>query len=163
MPQLDYTSFPSQIFWLVVAFGILYVVLTKMALPGVREVLQTRQDRIAGDLNKADAAQKEAEKIKATYTGAMEQSRQKAQQLMAEATAAIQKTTAARQAELDATLTRTLEKAEREIVHLRTEAIAALEPVTAELSQAIIEKLLHKTSGSSGGEETVVKNKTLRK
>ena len=53
MPQLDSDTFLSQIFWLIVTFGVLYWLLKTKALPKVSEVLEARQDRIASDLDRA--------------------------------------------------------------------------------------------------------------
>jgi F-type H+-transporting ATPase subunit b len=145
MPQLDYTSFSSQLFWLVVVFLILYIVLTKAALPGVREVLQSRQDRIASDLDKAEAAQKEAEKVKASYTDSLDKARHKAVAVLADASAVIQKEMAIKNGELDLVLAKKMDEADHKIAALRTEVSAGMAPVAVELSQVIVEKLLHKT------------------
>jgi F-type H+-transporting ATPase subunit b len=144
MPQLDFASFSSQLFWLAVCFVILYVVLTKAALPGIREVLQSRQDRIAGDLDKADAAQKEAETLKASYTQTLEAARQKSVAAIALAAAAIQKEQAAKNAELDATLTQQMDEAEKSMATKRAEVSQQMAPVAVKLSHSIIESLLHK-------------------
>lgn len=149
MPQLDYTSFPSQLFWLIVAFLLLYIVLKKAALPGVREVLQLRQDRIANDLDKAETAQKEAERVKATYTDSLDKARQKAIALISEASSHIQKEIAVRNGELEADLVKRLDAAETQIAHLRAEATAEMVPVTEAVSQHIIETLIHKKLDSA--------------
>ena len=64
MPQLDFATFASQIFWLVVTFGVLYLIMARSALPVIREVLQTRQTRIFEDLRKAEKLKEEAQEAK---------------------------------------------------------------------------------------------------
>ena len=46
MPQLDPEFWFSQIFWLVITFGILYLVLSKLILPKISENLETRKSQI---------------------------------------------------------------------------------------------------------------------
>jgi F-type H+-transporting ATPase subunit b len=53
LPQLDTSSYPSQIFWLAVSFLLLFWLFRTKALPRVGEVLEARQDRIAADLDRA--------------------------------------------------------------------------------------------------------------
>ena len=53
MPQLNTEYFASQIFWLVISFIILYVVMAKYALPKIANVIETREDIIARDVEEA--------------------------------------------------------------------------------------------------------------
>ena len=67
LPQFDLTSFPSQIFWLFVAFVILYVYFSKKALPDVSSILDRRREYINAELNTAETKRKEAEKLQSQY------------------------------------------------------------------------------------------------
>ena len=51
MPQLDFSTFPNQIFWLVVTLVVIYLVLSKVALPRIASVLAERQGTITNDLS----------------------------------------------------------------------------------------------------------------
>ena len=66
MPQLDTTWFASQIFWLIIAFSVLYYLLSRKALPRLAEILEARQDRIAADLDEAERLRREAEEALAS-------------------------------------------------------------------------------------------------
>jgi F-type H+-transporting ATPase subunit b len=59
-PPFDASTFPGQIFWLVITFGVLYYLMSKIALPRVEEILQTREGKIDGDLKAAAAMQEKA-------------------------------------------------------------------------------------------------------
>jgi len=66
MPQIDFSSFPNQIFWLVVTLVIIYLVLTRVALPRIESILSERQGTITNDLAAAEdlkAKALEAEEI----------------------------------------------------------------------------------------------------
>jgi len=67
MPQLDPSLFATQLFWLFVTFLALFLIAWKVALPRITEVLDARQTRIDGDLEKARALKDEAEEVIATY------------------------------------------------------------------------------------------------
>jgi F-type H+-transporting ATPase subunit b len=59
-PPFDAATFPGQIFWLVITFGVLYYLMSKIALPRVVEILETREGKIDGDLKAAAAMQEKA-------------------------------------------------------------------------------------------------------
>lgn len=85
MPQLEQIStFPSQIFWLVVIFAVLLVVMLRVALPRVQGILQERQERIDDDLAQAAALRDEAEGVLRAYEQAQADARAEARRLMRE-------------------------------------------------------------------------------
>ena len=63
MPQLDPSTFATQLFWLFLTFTALFLIAWKVALPRMTEVLNTRQERIEGDLEKAETLKAEAEEV----------------------------------------------------------------------------------------------------
>ena len=60
MPQLDFSTFPNQIFWLVVTLIVLYLVLSRVALPRIATVLSERHGAIQRDLDKAEEMKRSA-------------------------------------------------------------------------------------------------------
>ena len=141
MPQLDAATFPSQIFWLVIAFVTLYYLMRRKALPRVAEILEARQERIAADLDRAARLREEAEQAKQqqeevvarAHARALEQQRAVQERVSAE--------TARRQADLDADLGRQLGEAEARIGTAREQALAELQNVAAEVAQAAVLRL----------------------
>ena len=67
MPQLDPSYYPTQLFWLAITFGLLFVVLWKIALPRISHIRAIRQSRIETDLEKAKAVRIEAGEVLKTY------------------------------------------------------------------------------------------------
>ncbi len=63
MPQLDFTTFIPQLFWLFLCLSFLYIVLSKIALPRISDVIEERNDTITDDLDEAKALSVEAEKV----------------------------------------------------------------------------------------------------
>ena len=63
MPQLDVSTFPPQLVWLLITFGALFLIVWKVALPRIVDVRDNRQRRIEDDLAKAETLREEAETV----------------------------------------------------------------------------------------------------
>ena len=95
LPQLDFSTFPNQIFWLVVALVAIYLILTKVALPRIADVLAERSGTITNDIAQAEELKLKAQEAEAAYEKALADARAEAQRIIGEAKAEMQ-------AELDA-------------------------------------------------------------
>jgi F-type H+-transporting ATPase subunit b len=78
MPQFDFATFPSQIFWLIVCFGALYILLTRTALPKIGAVLEARQRKIDDDLERATELEMQAKEAMAAYEAELDAAREQA-------------------------------------------------------------------------------------
>lgn len=78
LPQLDFTTFAPQIFWLFIAFIILYVFFAKKTLPEIGSAVENRRDKIEGDLDNAQDLKEQAEKVQGEYEAALKEARAKA-------------------------------------------------------------------------------------
>ena len=63
MPQLDFTTFIPQLFWLFISLSVLYLMLSRIALPRISDVIEERKDTITDDLDEAKALSIEAESV----------------------------------------------------------------------------------------------------
>lgn len=75
MPQLDITTFSSQLFWLGLFFVILYLILTYAALPKIVCIYEGRQKKVEENLARANTYRKEAEELLADYEAILAKSR----------------------------------------------------------------------------------------
>lgn len=141
MPQLEFVTFASQIFWLAVTFGILYLVMSRSALPTVREVLHNRQTRIVEDLKKAEKLKKEAESAEADFTSVIAAARQKAGKLLSDVRTKAEKEAAARHARLDETFVRQTNEADHRITVMKKDALEKLIPVAVDVAHDMAEKI----------------------
>lgn len=151
MPQLDPTTFLPQIFWLVVAFGVLYWIALRVALPRVADVLQTRRERIEADLERAETLRKEAEATLEEYERTMAETRAKAHQLTVEAGQGIAAETQRRNDALTATLDKRTALAEARINERRDEAIAEMR----EVARMLVREASKRLAGLTPAEESV--------
>lgn len=141
MPQLDVSTYASQIFWLIVFFSLLYYLLSTRGLPRIAEILEARQDRIAADLDEAQRMRSEAEQAIQTYEAEMAKAREHAHALVTEAQVRLSSEAAKRHEELDGVLARELHEAEARIAAARQEALKEIEDVAAVAAQAATERL----------------------
>ena len=142
LPQLDIHTYPSQIFWLIVAFIVLYFLVAKIAVPRISEVLGEREERIADDLDKAETLRKEAERVRAEYEKALADARDKAHAATREAQDAATKSGAAAEAEAQAKVGAMLKDAESRIAAARTEAIGNVRSVARDVAGDAVSKLI---------------------
>ena len=89
LPQLDPTWWPSQLFWLVVTFGVLYWLMAGKFLPAIGAAIEERRDRIADDLDQAAEFRKQAEDAEKAYEQALADAKAKAQAIAADTRAEV--------------------------------------------------------------------------
>lgn len=128
MPQLDFATFPNQIFWLVVTLVVIYFVLTRIALPRIGAVLAERQGTISNDIATAEELKLQAQDAERAYQKALADARAEAQRIVAEAKAEIK-------ADLDAAIAR----ADEEITAKSAEAEAQIAEIRAGAMQSVTE------------------------
>jgi F-type H+-transporting ATPase subunit b len=137
LPQLDITTFGNQIFWLVVTLVVLYLVLSRVALPRIASVLSDRQGAITGDLMAAEEFKLKAREAEAAYDKALADARAQAQTIVAQNRAQIQAQLDEAIAKADAEIAARTAESETRIRAVRASAdVSAREvaqDVTAEL------------------------------
>ena len=122
LPQLDLATYPSQVFWLVISFVVLYFLVAKLAMPRIAEVLEERQERIEDDLDKAETLKKEAYQVRIEYEKALSAAREKAQEATRHAQEEIAKRSAEAESAAQVKVTVMLEEAEKRIAASKTGA-----------------------------------------
>ena len=84
MPQLCFEWFPNQIFWLVLTLVVIFLVLSRIALPRIAAVLAERQGTISNDIAAAEALRNKAADAEDAYNKALADARAEAQNIVAE-------------------------------------------------------------------------------
>lgn len=141
MPQFWPEYFSPQLIWLAITFVVLYLLMSRVALPRVADVLETRQDRIANDLDQAQQLQQQAEKVMAQYEAALAEARAEAQGMLAEVAAEAKAQAEKRNAEVAERLQKEGNEAARRIDAAKAEALGELRGVASEIAQAAAERL----------------------
>ena len=143
MPQLDFKN-PltiSQVVWLAIIFGTLYLLLRNWALPQVAAVLEMRASTIAADLEAARSAKAAADAAVAELSEASRVAHATAQAEIAGAVAAAKDAAGAQAATLNARLEAQLAEAELRIGTARSAALGALRQVAADTTAVVITRL----------------------
>ena len=71
LPQMDISTFPSQLFWLIITFTALYLFIWKFVIPRLSTTIEERKDKISNDINDAENLNSEASKILENYDDKM--------------------------------------------------------------------------------------------
>ena len=145
LPQLDFSTFPSQIFWLAVTCIVLFQLMNRVALPRIGSVLEERADAIADDLDRAEEFKRKAADAEEAYQQALADARAKAQEIVGETKAEIQKDVDAAMAKADAEIAARSAESEKRIREIRNSAMAAVEEVATETAGAVIESVMPDT------------------
>ena len=162
MPQLDFSTYPSQIFWLFVSFVVLYLLMSQLLVPRIERIVTARQSRVDGDLERAGRLQAEAEAVMQAYEKALADARAQAQATMKATLDRLNQVAAERQSQATAQLTRRLEEAERRIAAEKTQALASLPQIAAEVAQSAVARLAGKEIAGStvaAAVESVIKER----
>ncbi len=141
LPQLDTTTFASQLFWLLISFAVLYFVIARIAAPKIGGVIQDRANRIKGDLDAAAQAKRDSETAMAGYDKALGDARAKALKASDEMRNAVQAEINAKNDTAAKQLAADTAKAEARIGEMRTAAMARVGDVARETAADIVQKL----------------------
>ncbi len=142
LPQLDPASWPSQLFWLALTFGVLYWLMAGRFLPSLGSAIEERRDRVADDLDQAADFKRQAEDAETAYNKALADARAKAQGIAGDTRAEMDKEIAGLQAETDAALDKQLAAAEARIAKMKTDAAAKVREAAADTTRAVVEALI---------------------
>jgi F-type H+-transporting ATPase subunit b len=142
MPQLDLTTFASQIFWLIVCFAALYLLMAKLAVPKIERIVEERRRHIEGDLEKAAQMKAEAEAVIAAYEKALADARHQAQLTMKETADRLAAVAADRQRQANAVIAEKTAIAERSIAAAKAAAMENLRGLAVDVARAAASRLV---------------------
>lgn len=141
LPQLDISTFASQLFWLLISFVILYVVISRVAAPKIGGVIQDRANRIKGDLETAAKAKRDSEAAIAGYDKALADARARGLKISNELRTTVQSEINAKNDVASKQLAADTAKAEAGIATMRKSAMAKVGDVARESVADIVTKL----------------------
>jgi F-type H+-transporting ATPase subunit b len=142
MPQLNPEFWISQIFWLTLTFGILYIVLSKLILPKISNNLESRKSQILENIEAAEKQREDSETKIKEYEEIITKSRIDAKTIFNQAREKALKDINAKREVLDKQIDEEINKAEVEIKSLREAAPEKINRIAIETSSELIQKLI---------------------
>lgn len=141
MPQLDPSTYASQIFWLLVCFFAMMFIMSTFIIPKIAEVRQQRHDKIDGYLLKAEDLRQKTEDAIKRYEEALSNASQKADASLQNTKDELNRLIGSRQAELEKKLQAQIKAGETEINAGKDAALKEIKTVSADLALDILHKL----------------------
>jgi F-type H+-transporting ATPase subunit b len=141
MPQLHSHTFPSQIFWLVVSFALLYWLMAKVVLPRIEKIIEERRNRLDEDLEKAAQMKNEAEAVIAAYQKALADARMQAQAVVKETSDRLAAEAGERQRAAAAEIQQRTSEAEGRIAAAKTQALGQVRDIAVDVAKAAAARL----------------------
>lgn len=151
MPQLCFEWFPNQIFWLVLTLVVIFLVLSRIALPRIASVLAERQGTITNDLAAAENLKLKAVEAEEAYNKALADARAEAQNIVAQAKADIQADLDVATAKADAEIAAKAAESEKAIAEIRDGALKSVEEVAKDTAAEIVAALGGKANAKDVG------------
>ena len=141
LPQFETSTYPGQLFWLAVTFVVVYVFLSKFALPQISEVLENRLETVQGDLDRAAKLKAEAEEVREAYEKSLAKAHDEARSLTATAQADIAQIAAKKSEEFAKKSKKRMDQVEARISNAKDDAMDDITSASAELAAEAARKL----------------------
>jgi F-type H+-transporting ATPase subunit b len=141
MPQLNPDYWVSQIFWVMLIFGTLYVILWKTILPKINENLENRKSQILADLDEAQELKDQSEKKISEYNMILNKAKQDAKKILDETKKKINFDIENKNNQFNLEIEKEIENAEKEIKTLKLSSIKDINKISIETSSEIVKKI----------------------
>ena len=142
MPQLNTEFWISQIFWLIITFGVLYVVLSKLLLPKISSNLESRKSQIQDNIEAAEKQRESSEAKLKEFDEILLKSKLEAKNIYKEAREKALKEINIKKEKLENQINKEIKKAELEISLLRKNAHIKINKIAIETTAELLKKLI---------------------
>jgi F-type H+-transporting ATPase subunit b len=149
MPQLDFSTWGNQIFWLVITLVVIYLILSRVALPRIASVLAERQGTITNDIAAAEDLKAKAQDAEAVYDKALIDARAEAGRIVAETKAGIQADLDKAIATADTKIAAKAAEGEKVIAEIRAGALDNVKVVAKDTAKEIVAAMGGKADAKS--------------
>lgn len=146
-PPFDSTTFASQLVWLAITFGLFYVLMSKVVLPRIGGILETRHEKIGRDLEEANRLKVESEAAGAAYEKSLSEARRKAQAIASDTRAQLAASLDAKRHEAESGLSAKIAEAETRIAEIKSKALAEVDGIAVETAETLVASLIGEPVG----------------
>ena len=141
MPQLDLSTYSSQIFWLVICFSILYFVLSSFILPKIKKIIEDRNLVANLDIKKAEEAKERAKILEEELANALIEARNKARKILVEASNEIKREIEIRNDKFEQEMNIELKKLGNDFISIKDEVMSQAKELSDNYLKIVITKI----------------------
>ena len=141
MPQLDPKSWVPQIFWLIITFGFLYIIISKIVYPRLSESIEQRNDYISDLVDEAKKLSEQTEKLNKQYEDFIKSSNNKAQEIIVNERKKLNIEFIKKKDELNEKISKITVEAEKEIKNFKSNSIDQIQLISKNLSNELLKEL----------------------
>ncbi len=142
LPQLDVTTYPGQIFWMIVTFVIMHIFFSRKSLPQISKTIEGRTDRIKNDLDTAEKLKDEVEAVQKSYEDSLTGARAEASKLFHDIEADIKARSDKYAKDFHEKSASQINELEKAIVDARKKAMDEMSDVAATIAAEAAEKII---------------------
>ena len=162
MPQLDPTYWASQGFWLILIFTLLYLALSKLFIPKIKNSIDDRENRIKDDLDEAQKLKEVAETKLKEYEISIENAKKDVQKILFESKNKLNSEIQIKKKTFEKEIETEIENAEKEIESFKKDSLESISKISEEITSKIIENIsgepMNQSSVKATVQESVKKN-----
>ena len=151
LPQLDFNTYPSLVFWSVVSLIIGYILMKYLVTPNIKSILNNRETNIQNDLVKAKTSSQETDKIKENIINSQTELKSRSQSIVNQALSEAKKDIEKKEKDINQKLNEKVVKAEKQIMDTQKlvikEVISNAEALTAKVIQNLTDLKYDKVEG----------------
>ena len=141
MPQLDPTYWASQAFWLVLIFTVLYLALSNLFIPKVKDNIDSRENKIKDDLDEAQKLKNLAEQKSKEYELSIENAKKEVQKIFFESKNELNTQIQSKKKEFEKEIENEIKTAEKEIENLKKESLKSISTISEEMASRVMEQI----------------------
>ncbi|MET3559714.1 F-type H+-transporting ATPase subunit b [Bartonella japonica] len=141
-PPFDFVHFGSHFFWLAISFGLFYFFISRVIVPRIGGVIETRRDRIASDLDQAMRMKQEADTVVEIYERKLAEARSQAHIIAQVASEDLKEKAELERKKIEENLEKKLTDAEKQITKIRDKAMQNVGSIAEEVALEIVKKLI---------------------
>ena len=155
MPQLDPTYWASQGFWLILIFTLLYLALSKLFIPKIKNSIDDRENRIKDDLDEAQKLKEVAETKLKEYEISIENAKKDVQKILFESKNKLNSEIQNKKKTFEKEIETEIDNAEKEIESFKKDSLESISKISEEITSKIIENISGEPMNQSSVKATV--------
>ena len=158
MPQLDPTYWASQAFWLVLIFTLLYLALSKLFIPKIKESIDDRENKIKDDLDEAQELKIVAEDKLREYEATIDDAKREVQKILFESKKKLDSEIKNKKKKFEKEISLEVKNVEQEIENLKKESLVNITAISEEITSKVIEMVSGEPLNQSSVKAAVIES-----